>query len=77
MGLAHVEEDDVPVGVSIVEIDSVESLRELHVAYSLPNERIHHEAHGFSERLAVVDVVVAIEVQHVRSIGQHRRHSHL
>lgn len=67
----YVEEDGVPIGISIVLIDSVESLGELNIADFPPNLRIHQEAHRLPYSLAVVDVVIAIQVEHEWSICQH------
>ena len=59
---AYIEEDHVAIRVSIVSINPVKPLRELNVANFLSGLRIHHETHSFSNRLAVVDVVITVHV---------------
>ena len=68
---AYVEEDGVPVSVSVVRVDAVEPLRELHVADLPADLRVHEEAHGLPDGLAVVDVVVTVQVEHEGRVGQH------
>lgn len=43
--MTYIEEDDVSVGVSIIAIDSIESLRELNITKLFPELWIHQEAH--------------------------------
>lgn len=43
--MTYIKEDDVSVGVSIIVIDTIESLRELNIAKLFPELRIHQEAH--------------------------------
>ncbi|OAY77547.1 hypothetical protein ACMD2_09841 [Ananas comosus] len=67
---AHVdvEEDGVVVGVAVRGVDPLEPLRELDVADAVP-AAVHHEAHALAERLGVVHVVVAVEVEDERAVG--------
>ena len=60
-----------------MEIDAIEPLRELDVAGLLAESGVHHEAHGLLERFAVVEVVIAVHVQEVGSVGQDSRHPDL
>lgn len=73
----YIKEYDVSVRVSIMTINAIESLRKLHIANFLPRCRIHHETHSFSECLAVVDVVIAVDIQQVRGIGDDGRDPNL
>ncbi|CAA7396907.1 unnamed protein product [Spirodela intermedia] len=68
--ITHIEEHDVAIRVSVVQVNPLESLRKLDVADFAPRNRIHHETHGFPERLAVIDIVVAVDVQDVRRVGE-------
>lgn len=59
------------VGIPIRGVDAFEALGELDVTYVLPTP-VQHEAHAFAQGPAVVDVVVAVEVEHERPVGQDR-----
>lgn len=67
-GDAYIKEDYVTVSISIMSINAIKSLWKLHIAYSLPDQRVHHETHCFSQSFAVVDVVITIQVQKIRRI---------
>jgi hypothetical protein len=69
-GLTYVKENSVVVGISIVLINTVEPLRELHVTHFLPHSRIHQEAHGFSKSFTVVDVMITIQIEEERGIRE-------
>jgi hypothetical protein len=58
-----IKEDNVPVSISIMPVNTIKPLRELHVAHFLPQQRIHHETHSLFYGLAVVDVVITVQVQ--------------
>jgi hypothetical protein len=60
---SYIKKDNVPVSISIVTINTIKPLRELHIANFLPHQRIHHETHSFFYGLAVIDVVITIQVQ--------------
>lgn len=60
---SYIKKDNIPVSVSIVTINTIKPLRELHIANFLPHQRIHHEAHSFFYGLAIVYVVITIQVQ--------------
>lgn len=75
--LAYIKEHGVSVGISVVSINAVESLGKLDVAELLSELRVHEKTHGFSHGLAVVDVVVAIEIQHERRVRKHSRDPNL
>ncbi|CAA7411015.1 unnamed protein product [Spirodela intermedia] len=70
---AHVdvEEDGVVVGVAVGGVDAFEPLRELDVAEAVAAS-VHHEANALPQRLRVVDVVVAVEVEDEGAIGHDR-----
>jgi hypothetical protein len=72
----YVEEDGVVIGVTVVAVDAVEALGELDVADFGADVGVHHEAHGFADGFAVVDVVVAVEVEHVGGVGEHGADAH-
>lgn len=75
--LTYIEEDGVSIGISVVPVNAIKSLRELHITDLLPNLWIHQEAHGFSHSLAVVNVVITIQVEHEGRIGQNTRNANL
>jgi hypothetical protein len=52
-------------------INTIKPLRKLDIAELLPKLGIHQKAHGFSYSLAVIDVMVTIQIQHKRRIGEH------
>jgi hypothetical protein len=54
-----------------VHVDAVEPLRELNVADLPADLRVHEEAHGLPDGLAVVDVVITVQVEHEWRVGQH------
>ena len=64
----YIEEDNIAIRVSIVPINPIESLRELNVTDFLSGLRIHHETHCFSKSFAIVDVVITVDVQKIRSV---------
>ena len=73
----YIEKDNVSVSISIVTVNTVKSLRELHITHFLPYQRIHHETHCFPYGLAIVDVVITVQIQHVRSICKNSRDTDL
>lgn len=75
--MTYIKEDDVSVGVSIIVIDTIESLRELNIAKLFPELRIHQEAHRFPNGSTVIDVMITIQVQHKWCICEHCRYSNL
>lgn len=74
---AYIKEDDVTIGISIVTINAVKPLWELDIAKLLTQLRIHQETHGFSDCLAIVDVVITIKIQNEGCICKDCRHSNL
>lgn len=74
---AYIKEDDVTIGISIVTINAVKPLWELDIAKLLTQVRIHQETHGFSDCLAIVDVVITIKIQNEGCICKDCRHSNL
>ncbi|OAY68738.1 hypothetical protein ACMD2_03545 [Ananas comosus] len=74
---AHVavEEDGVVVGVAVGGVDALEPLRELNVADAIP-AAVQHEAHPLADGLAVVDVVVAVEVEDEGPVGHDGGRTH-
>ena len=75
--MTYIKEDCVSVGVSIILINAIESLRELDIANLLSYLGVHQETHGLPCSFAVVDVVITVQVQHERSIGKHSRNANL
>lgn len=73
----YVEKDGVSIGISVVSVNAIKSLRELHITDLLPNLWIHQEAHGFSHSLAVVNVVITIQVEHEGRIGENTGNTNL
>lgn len=73
---AYIEEDGVVIRIAIIPINPIEPLRELHVTHFLPNIRIHVEAHGLPQRLAVIYVMITIQVEEVGRVREHRAHAH-
>ena len=59
------------VGVPVRGVDAVEALRELDERGVLAVAWVEHEAHAGAESLRVVDVVVAVEVDEERRVGEH------
>ena len=74
---AHIEEDNIPVGISIVQINTIETLWELDIAALLSISRVHQETHGFFNSLAVVEVMITVNVQKICSIGKNSRNTDL
>lgn len=62
LAVTYIKEDCVSVGVSIICINAVESLRELDIADLLPSLGVHQETHGLSRSFAVVDIVITVQV---------------
>jgi hypothetical protein len=52
-------------------INAVEPLRELHIADLAADLRVHEEAHRLPDSLTVVDVVITIQIEHERRVGQY------
>lgn len=75
--MTYIKEDCVSVGVTIIPINAIESLRELDIANLLSYLGVHQETHGLPCSFAVVNVVITIQVQHERSIGKHCRDTNL
>lgn len=73
----YIKEDSVSVGISVMPINTIESLRKLDIANFLANLWIHQEAHCLSDSLAVVYVMVTIQVQHEWSICKNGRDTNL
>jgi hypothetical protein len=73
----YIKENSVSVGVSIMCINAIKSLRKLHVANFLSNLGVHQETHSLSNGLAIIYIMVTIQVQHERSIGKHCRDPNL
>lgn len=65
------------VGISIVTINAIESLGKLDITNFGPDSGVHHEAHRFTDSLAVVDVVITIQVEHVRCVREDSRDTDL
>lgn len=59
----YIEEDNVAISISIVQINAIKTLRELNVASFLSISRIHHETHGLFKSFAVIEVVITIDIQ--------------
>lgn len=74
---AYIEEDCISVGITIVPVNAIKSLRELDIANLPSNLGVHQETHGLSRSLAVVHIMVTIQVEHERSIGKHSRDTNL
>lgn len=66
---SYIKKDDIPVGISIMTINPIKSLRELHIANFLSYQRVHHKTHCFLYSLAVINVVITIQVQQIWSIS--------
>lgn len=77
LAVTYIKENCIPVGVTIICINAIKSLRKLDIADFLPSLGVHQEAHGLSGSLAVVDIMITIQVQHERSICEHSRDPHL
>lgn len=77
MSNTYIKEHSVVIGISIVAINTIKPLRKLHVAHFLSDIRVHHEAHGLANSLAVVDVMITIKIEKIGRIGEDGRHSHL
>lgn len=74
---AYIKEYSVPVGISIMLVNTIKSLWELDIAHPLSYQWIHHETHWLSKSLTIIDVVITIQVQQIRCICQHSRDSDL
>lgn len=61
---AYVKEDDIAVGISIMSINAIKPLWELDITKLLSQLGVHEKAHGFSDGLAIVNVVIAVQIQH-------------
>lgn len=66
----YIKEHNISISISIMTINTIKSLRKLDIAELLPELGIHQKAHGFPYSLAVVDVMITIQVQHKRGIGE-------
>lgn len=75
--MTYIKEDNVAIGISIMAINAIESLRKLDIAEFLSKLGVHQKTHGFPYGFAIVDVVVTIQIQHKRCIGKHCRNSNL
>ena len=64
----YIVKHNAAITVSAVSTDPIESLRELNVTDFLSGLRIHHETHCFSKSFAIVDVVITVDVQKIRSV---------
>lgn len=74
---AYIKEDYVPVGVSVTAINAIESLRKLNIADISTDLWIHHEAHSFTNCLAIINIVITVKVENKWSICENCRHSNL
>ncbi|CAA6665647.1 unnamed protein product [Spirodela intermedia] len=74
---AYIKEHHVAVRISVATVNAIESLGELDVADVSAHSWIHHEAHSLSDGLTVVDIVIAVEVENVRSVRKDGRDSDL
>lgn len=61
---AYVKEDNIAVGISIMSINAIKPLWELDITKLLSQLGVHEKAHGFSDGLAIVNVVIAVQIQH-------------
>nr|GMD94060.1 hypothetical protein BHM03_00000279 [Ipomoea batatas] len=64
-GYSYVEKQNISVSISV---NPIKPVRELNKAHSLSQQWIHHETHRLPQRLAVVDVVIAVQIQHERRV---------
>jgi len=76
-GITYIKEDNITVRISVMPVNTIESLRELHIAYFLSWNGVHHEAHGFSESLTSVDIVITVHIQQEWCIWQDCWNSYL
>ena len=74
---AHIKENSVSIGISIISVNTIKPLWELNIADSLSKQWIHHETHRLPKSLTVIDVVITIQVQQIRCICEHSRNSDL
>jgi hypothetical protein len=73
----YIKKYNISVWVSIMTINPIESLRKLYIANFFSNLRVHHETHGFSKCLAIVDVVITINIQNIRCVWDDCRRPYL
>lgn len=73
----YIEENNIAIGVSIVQINAIKSLRKLHVACLLSISGIHHETHCFFKSFTIIEIVITIDIQNICTIGQDSRNSNL
>lgn len=75
--VTYIKEDDISVSISIMRINTIESLWKLDVAELLSYVGIHEKTHCFPCSLAVIEIVITIQIEYVRCISQHSRHPDL
>jgi hypothetical protein len=73
----YIKEDNIAIGISIVQINAIKSLRKLDIACLLSISGIHHETHCFFKSFAIIEIVITINIQKICTIGQDSRNSNL
>jgi hypothetical protein len=69
--LTYIKENNIAIGISIVQVNAIKTLWELYIACLLSIGRVHHETHGFFKSFAVIEVVITIDIQKIGTIGQY------
>jgi hypothetical protein len=69
--LTYIKENNIAIGISIVQVNAIKTLWELYIARLLSIGRVHHETHGFLESFTVIEVVITIDIQKISTIGQY------
>jgi hypothetical protein len=73
----YIEENNVPISISVALINAVESLRKLHITHIFTDSRIHQKAHPLTNSFAVVYIVVTVKIEYEWSICKDCRNSNL
>ena len=73
----YIKENYIAVGISITAVNSIKSLRKLHIAYISTNLWVHEETHSLTNSLAIVHIVITVKVKDVWSICKDSRHPYL
>ena len=73
----YIEEDNIAIGISIVQVNAIKSLRKLNIACLLSISRIHHETHSLLKSFAIIEIMITIDIQKICTVGQDSRNSNL
>lgn len=73
----YIKENNIAIGISIMQVNAIKTLRELYITCFLAKSRIHHETHCFFQSFAVIEIVITIDIQKIGTICQDGWNSNL